>query len=293
MPQKNNPTPKSGWNRSSGADAVPKRIDKRPSPVRGILAGVVVVILACITLWILFGRNAAKDLNDKTGKSRSLIQEVQPAKAATNALSVAKVEAPKELPPQKIGEIRDGYVKLPSGRLHRVKGIHTNKTAYVKSKYEIFQHRCDNEIAALLSLKPGGLIFGTPRYNGKFKQEFIESLKTPIIVTQDDSPEDAALKRSVNEAKIELKAALDRGEDIEQIMLDTRKELQDLGRYKMEIQHELNDFRKKEGVTTEDVEDFVKACNTMLEKKGIAPLNLGPFTKKKLMHNTENISKQE
>ena len=65
-------------------------------------------------------------------------------------------------------------------------------------------------------------------------------------------------------------------------MLDTRKEYQDLARYKMELQELINEYKKEEGVTDEDVEDFVQAANKKLEEKGIAPLNVGPITRQKI-----------
>ena len=157
-------------------------------------------------------------------------------------------------------------------------------TASIKGKYEIFDHACENEIAGFLSMEPGQGLVGTPRYNGRFKRDFLESLKHPIVVTPDDSPEDAALKRNVIKAKIELKEALDRGEDIEQIMLDTRKEMQDLARYKQELKQQMHEMVKGDGeMTTEEMEDLVDAANKMLDAKGIAPMTFGPLTRRKIM----------
>ena len=84
-----------------------------------------------------------------------------------------------------------------------------------------------------------------------------------------------------------LKDALDRGEDIEKIMQETRAELQDLMRVR--IKHE-NLFREqlKNCETEQDVDDLFKACNKMLEEKGIAPLTYGPITKKNLLRQKAN-----
>ena len=201
-----------------------------------------------------------------------------------------KVEEPPKIDPNarptKVGETVNGYIKLPSGRIHRVLGVVTNSaTASIKGKYEIFDHACENEIAGFLSMEPGQGLVGTPRYNGRFKRDFLESLKHPIIVSKDDSPEDAALKRNVIQAKIELKEALDRGEDIEQIMLDTRREMQDLARYKQELKQQMHEMVKSsEGeMTTEEMQDLLDAANKMLDAKGIAPMTFGPLTRRKIM----------
>jgi predicted component of type VI protein secretion system len=184
-----------------------------------------------------------------------------------------------------VGETLNGYIKLPSGRIHRVLGVVTNSaTASIKGKYEIFDHSCENEIAGFMAMEPGQGLVGTPRYNGRFTRDFLESLKHPIIVSQDDTPEDAALKRAVIQAKIDLKDAYDRGEDIEQIMLDTRKEMQDLARYKQELTQQLHEMVKGDSeMTTEEMEDLVEAANQMLDAKGIAPMKFGPLTRRKIM----------
>ena len=268
------------WNRSD-PNSKPV-VAKKPSAWRGVVALIAVAVIGGLVVWLMMGDDAAKE---DVRKDRGLIKEVKPAiPPRTN--EVAKVEPKKVDPnarPTKVGEIVNGYIKLPSGRIHKRVGVITNSPAHrVKGDYEIFKRHCDNEIAAFLWMKPGHGIVAMPPYNGRFVKDFLESLKEPIIPTKDDTPEQAELKRAVNEAKIELKAAYDRGEDIEQIMMDTRKEMMQLANYRREIEQQLYEFRKKEGVTPEDIDDFVTACNQLLDKKGIAPMKLGPIARRKL-----------
>lgn len=275
-----------GWNRPS-ASAEVKRVEKSGVAwKRGLVCGGVVV-LGAVAAWLILA--PSEKVSEKTVDRPKAIKDVAPAlpKKAEPTPEPPKPVDPNARP-TKVGEVVNGYVLLPSGRLHKRVGVITNSVANrPKGWYHIFKHSCDNEIAAYLSIKPGDTIIGTPRYNGRFKKDFIESLKEPIIVTQDDSPEHAQLKRDVNAAKLELKDALDRGEDIEQIMLDTRKELQDLMHYKMELRQQFNEVRLKDCKTEQDVEDLLGACNKMLEEKGIAPMKFGPITRRKLMQKKE------
>ena len=272
------------WNQTT---STPKKAPTRQglsSFVKGILALIVVCTLGGLVWWFVSSSPVEKEKKARTGGE---IAEVKPAQVKPKEVPVEVAEVKPIDPnarPTKVGETLNGYIKLPSGRLHRVKGVITNSVSATqfKGRYEIFDYHCENEIACLLTMRPGEGLVGTPRYNGRFKKEFLESLKTPIVVSAEDSPEDQELKRNVIQAKIELKEALDRGEDIEQIMLDTRKEYQDLARYKMELQELINEYKKDEGVTDEDVEDFVQAANKKLEEKGIAPLNVGPITRQKI-----------
>ena len=132
-------------------------------------------------------------------------------------------------------------------------------------------------------MTPGETLVGTPVYTKRFTDDFLKSLETPIIATEEDSPEDAELKRAMVETKIELKARMDAGEDLGQILLDTRREYQELARYKFMLQNEINEIKKNPDATIQDVEDFVTAANQLLEQKGIAPIKLSPISKRMLL----------
>jgi len=268
------------------------RADRKPAPSfkKGIIAGLIVIIGAGLAAWWI-GRPGTSAPTKEKKTATKQIAEVKP-QIVTQAVEVAeqKVEEPKPVDPKarptKIGETVNGYIKLPSGRLHKVSGVVTYNAAesQPKGRYEIFDYHCENEMAGLLSMEPGQSIVGTPRYNGRFTKEFLKSLETPIVINEDDSEEDKELKRNVREAKIELKAAYDRGEDIEQIMLDSRKEMQQLAQYKAELNQQLREMAKENpDMTTADMETMVEAANKMLEEKGIAPMNFGPLTKRKML----------
>ena len=268
--------------------AVPKKSGKSPAVGKGLVAGLLVVAVAVVAWYFLSATKTDAPEENKL-KKQAKIAEVTPVKAPPAKAEEPKPEPPKPIDPNarptKVGETLNGYIKLPSGRLHRVLGVVTNSaTASIKGKYEIFDHSSENEIAGFMAMEPGQGLVGTPRYNGRFTKDFLESLKHPIIVSQDDTPEDAALKRAVIQAKIDLKDAYDRGEDIEQIMLDTRKEMQDLARYKQELKQQLHEMVKGDSeMTTEEMEDLVNAANKMLDAKGIAPMKFGPLTRRKIM----------
>ena len=205
---------------------------------------------------------------------------------------VVKAEPVSEKP-WKVGETRDGYILLPSGRKHKVLGVTTNFTSSAqKPKYAIFHHHVENEIASLLTMQPGEGIVGTPRYSPRLNEEFMKSLENPIVVYDEDSEEDKILKNAMIETKAQLKERLDNGEDLAQILLDTRREYQELARYRMTIEAELVKFKRQENVTEQDLDDFINAANATLAQKGIAPMKLGAIARQKLkMRDAKNQSK--
>ena len=89
-----------------------------------------------------------------------------------------------------------------------------------------------------------------------------------------NSREIAELKKAVIDAKIELKARYDAGEDISEIMNQTRRDLVELGAYRKEIDDMVRSMRREKGqkLTSEDYQDIVDAANIMLKNRGCAPI---------------------
>lgn len=261
---------------------------KRPAVGRGLVAGLSVVVLGVIVTAFFLWPTPEVPVEEQKEKPKKAIAEMTP-------VEVPKAEPVKEVPvvkpidpdarPTKVGEVVNGYVLLPSGRLHKRTGVVTNSVAMrPKGKYHIFERSCNNEIAAYLWMQPGDTLVGTMRYNGRFEKDFLESIKEPIVIDPEDTPEQVELKKAVIAARLDLKDAYDRGEDIEKIMSDTREELQRMSQIKMEVTQEFNKLRKTEGATDQDVEDLFDACNKLLEEKGISPMKFGPITRRRMLN---------
>ena len=256
------------------------------------LAAVAVVV---VVVWL---RPHAEAPDDKpTRKSSRQIETVQPQRRTEGQVATQPQETDiavqEALPPQKVGEIRDGKILMPSGELHVIKGEVTNSFSRSKGKWAIFNNPSENVIAATLCTVPGETLVGTIRFNGNFTKSFLKSLSTPIVVHEDDPEDVQALKRAVIEAKIALKDAYDRGEDIEQIIIDSREESQRMAQYKQQLKSNL--FRvAKEAASVDEVDDALDAANLMLEDKGISPIEPGLLTriKMKLLMNNGNEPKE-
>jgi len=280
------------WNGSAekGAANAPKERAAKapPSKWRGLVALVVVVAAGGLAAW-WFMRPSGRDALVASDMAKpSQIAEVKPA-VVTNAVVEEVAPAPEpEKPdpnarPTRPGQKLNGYVMLASGRLHKVKGERVyDPSETSKPKYAIFKHPSENIIAGLLSVKPGNMLVGTPRYNGKIIEDFSKSLFDPIEISPDDSDEDKELKRLVQEAKENLRAEMNAGKDIEQILMDERAECQRLAQYKQTLKRSVYEEMRKDDVTEADIEDYVQAANKLLEQKGIAPLELGPISRVKL-----------
>lgn len=176
----------------------------------------------------------------------------------------------KPYPPQAYWP--DGTLKKHS----RYVKVITNSTEQMHRSLpeKVFENGAEQHIGLLLSKEPGTMIIGEMQYGERFVKKFLRSCEVPIIISKDDPDEVVALKKAVMEAKIELKARYDAGEDIAEIMNQTRRELVELGSYRHELDNLIRSFRKEHGsnLTSQDYENVVAAANKMLDERGCAPI---------------------
>lgn len=267
---------------------------RRQQPTHGkgkwLLLGLSAIAVAVVAIVLLRqGETPTENKGEVASKKRNPIKQVSPSIPAPRPESKEEVKpVDPNARPTKVGEVVNGYVMLPSGRIHKPSGVVTNRVAnYGKSKYSIFENRSDNEIAGILMMKPGDAVVGTKRYDKWFTQQFLKSIETPITASEDDEPWQTELKGLVKQARLELKQAYDNGEDIAAIMTESRQQLQDLGKYKQAIR-QLYAQNIKECKSEEELGELQKAVNIMLEEKGCAPMNFTPLTKMNLKKDKGN-----
>lgn len=280
------------WNRSDSRRTAPvEEKGTAKSRMRGAVAGGAVVVLACAVAYWIF-RPVDGGVETAAGAKSRMIREVSPS-VSTAAQEKVVYRTKEERYFAETNGLAPG--KLARWWLdHRPPAGYTNDSTRTRAKqgYEIFEHRCDNSLAFLLTVRPGDTIVGDAGYDRWFTRAFLESLKTPIIVTKDDTPEQAALKRLVIETKADLKGRLDAGEDIAQIMSETRRELQKLSALKSDLRRELYAMKRDGTMTEENMQDYVDAANKMLADKGIAPLKFGPLIGRNLKRQIEDKDKE-
>lgn len=272
------------WNRPS-EEKVEAKDEQMSIHLKGLIAGTVIVLVAGLIAWLIFSGSDDTHTQDTKSNSRqigahSTIREVSPASASKPVEENPKIVDPNARPTRP-GQKLNGYVMLPNGTLHEIKGPY-NPMITPKDPSSIFDNAAENIVANILTIEPGGTLVGKPNYDGMFTKSFLESIKNVIVVKEDDPEEVKELKRAVNQAKIELKLAYDRGEDIEQMIYKAREDAQRLSLYKQELRKEVLKFADNETHDPADVEDCIKAANMMLEARGIAPIEDTPLNRVRL-----------
>lgn len=276
------------WNGSTNAGgasapAPRKAAKKSPSLAHGLIAGGVIVCIGIIALYFVTGE---KDDPTTAKKAPAKIAEADPVEIVKSETPVEAPKRPKhyweeDVMPANLTPMQQRKWK----HMHRPPPGYTNDTSRTEPPpaYAIFPHHSENTIAGYLTMTPGETLVGTPHYGPGFKKDFLESMKTPIIITAEDTPEQAELKQLMIDTKIDLAERMRNGEDIGKILEETHEEYQRLATLKMDVANELNRLRKDPNATLEDVEDFAAAANKLLAERGIAPITLSPIAKRMLL----------
>ena len=219
---------------------------------------------------------------DGPKKPSALAKEVKPAAApkpipAQDASKVKAEAKPKpsgrqEERPRRVGEFRDGYVLLPSGELRKAAGIVTSVVVSTSIADTTFRHEAERSIAHLLLAEPGeGMLGDGESLYANFNEEFRESLKDEIVFDDEDTPSQRELKAAMIDIRKELVERMDRGEDLAKVMVETRRQLQELALYKDELAAQVEKLKKDGTLTKQDRLDLLEAANQMLEDRGIKP----------------------
>lgn len=277
-----------------GADkAHNKPSAKRPALVRGILAGAVVVALALGAWWWIGGRGAIALPPEKPAKPKVVKPQPPAPKPKLQPVVEQKAETPKGPPwpeksPHPDGEWRHGEgprsIAVTNGCLVTYPHYPGVQMILPHPAFAApFETLLDNEIARLISAKPGDDFIDVPLPKN-FDEKFAQSLLVPIKVNEDDSPEKAELKRQVLEARKILVEAAKRGESPRQVLEEEAKTLRRLMQTRDNFQRIVNE-QIQNGATDQEINDTVNAANKMLEREGIDGKVMLPWkTKLRLKH---------
>ena len=250
---------------------------------RSVLVVVLVAaVLAGVGFWLWTTRSkVTMQVVDGKPKKTALAKEVKPAKAAEPKPAPAQ-EPPKQtlatvttneagIPIDKNGKPLWLYPPPPMHRPCVTTGTHSVQSIQEK----VFVHPSDQMVASLLMMQPGDVLVGESEdmFVG-FKEQFLKSLETPIVIEDEDTDFVKELKAGVQEMRKELKARLDAGEDIEKTLVETRKELRSLGLYREELEGQLKEMGEDKTMTEQDMRDYVNAANMMLKERGAREIEM-------------------
>ena len=270
------------WNRSSNVTQQPPRKRHGLPLVAFVLLA---FVLGSISLVVCLSSNEPIKQIDRRNKN---IQTRQGVKSEKQDKTVSRADFK--------GHATDGAdseeEKKDSETLTEPKAA-TEKPVIIKRppslQEKVFTYPADHRIAELMMAEPGEEFVGeTDDLYAGFKDDFLKAITEPIIIQNEDSDLVKQMKQYVKDTRQELMDRLNRGEDIEKVMKDTRDELRQLGCYRNELMALVEEHCKNEELSVEDVADFTRAANKMLEGKGAKQLEMPEVVIRQLKLNESN-----
>ena len=267
-----------------------------PHPLlKGAIAGIIVVAVAVCAWFYLSQKRETAQPNAETRKPTK-VEAVTPAPVAPPKVEQSKPE-PVQIVTNRHGKVvqkkkPETYVDA-AGVERYVKGNgrvplehpekYLVKSVVYPNAYPDFKHDSENEIANLLTIESGGMIFGDREYDKRFEHDFVQALMEPVEINEDDSEEDRRIKENVEAAKREIAERIKQGENLGDILTAEREEIRRLAQYKQQMEEIFHEQISAGDIKTEqDLDDFCKAVNTMLESKGIEPFKISGLMRRRL-----------
>ena len=278
-----------GIKEGKGRDgARPSRVgtgDSKRTTARWVAAAVLVAAVIGGGVWWWMGRDKPQSASvEKPAKPKAAKPERKPTlKPAAPAEVPKPKEQPREEPKPVVTNFVNNVWRDEKGRPHYkvARVIRPGQNTVINGKpwkpeKPVFHHPSEVELDVLLSRKPGERIFGDVNWKA-FEKDLPLALAQKIDILPDDTPEVVERKKIVAEAKQELFEAIKAGENPMEILKASRDEVNRLADLRDNLLSKVAEL-KQEGASEEEIEDAVKAANTMLKEYNIDKPILSPKT---------------
>ena len=284
----------SGWNgsdrRGVSTPVQPKVTAKKPSPIRGLIAGGLVCVLAVGAYFVFFG-GSEKPKAERIETDRGRIKEVKPAAAKKNTAENSKSrerEIAKEM-----NELVKPYIK---------KGTGTNNVIRLGPQPldpddpdNLLRTRVAQDVGQLLSIQPGEMVppmlvfyfmFEDDEREAKIaagekvittdngNQEFLDSLKKwKMTIKEGDTEARRLAKEKLNDAHIELLKGIDEGLSVNDSIKAAYQFRVEAAKTRQSLIDEISRLHTEDGDVSV-TKELVQTANEKLAAEGIIKINM-------------------
>ena len=262
------------WNKPSSVPQPPPKKSAPSSLKRGLLAGLLVVALGALGLYLFSSGEATSSSLQK--KDRGLIKEVTPAAAPK-----AKPEAVKKrvITPEEQRKLCPGdegwdpaahpFVLVPTNRREEV----------VEDKHPVVRNATEQILHWICSVQPGDAPALCPDLPAMELENLNRILDQPADYQYDESMDRLEAKRAIETARKELKDYVAKGGDPHEFFRYYHMQLMNMFHERSLAQQSVVNVIKED---PEIAREYVEKVNARLAEKGIKPVSLSPKMRKRL-----------
>lgn len=253
-------------------------IGTKPSAIRGVLAGLIVVVLAGVSVWIVTRKSA--EPNRGRAESDAKAKEVKTTSVAKHREESSPVSAPNVSAPKVIelsederllaGRDTNEWIVVTdpnTGKKHLSKLMHPGLK---NQPPPYFERHSLNIIDAIQYCEMGDPLIGV-EIDDRFMRDFQAALLEKIEINKDDDEDRVAHKEAMVETLKELRSELKNGGDLKSIINDALKERRRVAGLK-DVMIEERARMRSEGVPDEVVVEYERTCNKKLAELGAKPM---------------------
>ena len=196
-----------GWNgsdrRGNSTPVQPKAAAKKPSPVRGIVAGLVVVILALAGAWYFLG-DSLTSAAPKAKKTKT-IKEVKPIKNSMKTNAVERIAKPKT-----VEDVMQNLETIPKPEIPKKQ---LSPEEWDRLTNRTFKTGTEQLMSWVFSTMPGDMPIPIPPISEEDRRDITSILISKNPMKEGDSEMTAFCKEQVDLAKKEMAKYIGDGGD--------------------------------------------------------------------------------
>lgn len=263
------------WNGSNVKEGETTSVEPaKKSPVRGLVAGLVVCAGAGVALWLVSGRNepSAKPTDEIAKPSK--IAEVAHVVATNTTVETAIPQLDPAKRYEDGVEVVSASVRTNSSGAVIEKLVLANgkKMSKIHPPKPVFENPCDQVIALAISTKPGQSMPPLPALDKSLEKEFLDSLTNPFRIEETDSEKVREIKAMVLEAKAYIADEIKKGGTVLGAIQAHQKMMEETADAHLAAIQMMQKIKAEDG--KEAAEEFVSRVNESFRARGIVELEL-------------------
>ena len=273
-------------------------------PISFIIILFAAFLIGVIVITNIFYDNNEKNTSQPIKPPKSTITKIPP-----NSSTPARAQTPAKPKDEKMhfGIPHSEWIKLSRAEKVAIgQAAYDAEAAKIDSTYlarkkahdaEIaarpFKYTSENVIANVFALDYGDNVL-MAEFHPTLQEDFLKSLNDPIVIKENDDEDTRRLKKDMIELKPKIKALLDQGHTLPEILDDYRKSIAKVYELEVNLRRELDDIKRK-STSVEEVKDFIEAANQMMLEAGAKSFtyNLSAGAIRKIMINAERAKQGE
>ena len=281
------------WNRNDSSNQRGAAAARKPRVPPVLLVPLVLLVLA-VGVWLAVrghagrvtrpdreGRAPSRPIAEATpaaAQSGGQIAEAKPATGTNSPTPPATVKMPKSAVPKRMEEgvevVSSTITTNSSGAVIEELVLADGKRMMkVQPPKPIFENACDQVIAMALSAKPGQSMPPLPNLDKSLEQDFINSLGSPIVISEDDPEEVKILKAQVKEAKAYLVDEIKSGGSLLEAIRNHQAEMERTADSHLMAIQEMQTLRSEYG--EDAAREFIERVNESFRARGVPEIEFG------------------